>query len=103
MDGLNELIESVPPKSCALVAVIVFKVTVIFPAVTPIGTVATKLVGVLLVTVAEIPLKRTTLLEGMLLNPVPFIVTGEPTVPNPGENELIVKGNTKNSPELSVV
>ena len=67
LTGVNDVKESVPPKSSALVAVVPFTVTVIFPAVFPVGTLAVMLVGELAVTVAAMPLKLTMLLAFTLL------------------------------------
>jgi hypothetical protein len=58
-------------------------VTVIVPVVAPAGTLVTICVGVDETTVAWVPLKRTVFCAGVVLNPVPEIVTVAPTAPLP--------------------
>jgi hypothetical protein len=58
----------------------VFK-TVIAPKVAPVGTVTVKLVAVAAVTVARVAPKNTMLLAGVVLKPVPVMVTVAPTAP----------------------
>jgi hypothetical protein len=58
--------------------------------VAPTGTVTTKLVAVALVTVADVPLNFTVLLDGVESNPVPLIVTEAPIGPIDGVNDEIV-------------
>lgn len=54
---------------------------VIVPVVAPAGTVVEMEVAVLVSTVANVPLKLTMLLAGVILKLVPAIVTGVPTIP----------------------
>ena len=51
---------------------------VIVPVVAPAGTVVEMEVAVLVSTVANVPLKLTMLLAGVILKLVPAIVTGVP-------------------------
>jgi hypothetical protein len=101
--GVKDVKERVPPKSAALVAAVPFTVTVILPAVFPLGTVAVMLVGEEEVTVAAIPFSFTMLLAFMVLKPVPVIVRELPSAPIPGVNEVMANGNTRNSVALVTV
>ncbi len=58
--------------------------TVIGPVVAPAGTVVVRLVEVEAVTIANVPLKRTTLFVGVVLKFVPVIITVALTAPLPG-------------------
>jgi hypothetical protein len=64
--------------------------TEIGPVVTPSGTVAVMLVDVLAVTLAIAPLKRTSLLAGVVLKFVPLMVTTAPAAPVAGVKPVIV-------------
>ena len=64
--------------------------TEIFPVVRFAGTVTVSDVVLAWVTVAETPLKVTASAEAVALNPVPMIVTLEPTGAGLGENEVMV-------------
>ena len=67
-------------------------VTVISPVVAPAGTVVTITVGVQLVTTADVPLKLTALLAGVVLKFIPFVavmVTAAPTGALVGETETL--------------
>jgi hypothetical protein len=69
--------------------------TEIGPEVAPAGTDVVRLVDVAAVTVASVPLKRTTLLAGIVLKFVPVITTEALTAPLPGENpERVGVGTT---------
>jgi len=70
----------------ALVAVLAPTMTEMVPVVAPEGTVTWSWVGVALDTVACVPSNFTMSLDGMVLNPEPWIVTGSPTWPDCGEN-----------------
>src|SRR5881296_1544460 len=61
------------------VAVFAPTVTVIDPVVAPIGTEVRRRFGAASVTVASVPLKRTSLLLGVALKPLPKICTAVPT------------------------
>lgn len=71
-------------KSLALVTVFPFTVTVIFPSVTPCGTLATILVSVEETTIALAPLNWIILCVGIVLNPVPVIVISSPIAADVG-------------------
>ncbi len=55
----------------------------------PAGTVTVKEVAVAALTVAFILPKYTIFNDGVVLNPLPFMVTDVPTLPDTGVNELI--------------
>jgi hypothetical protein len=76
-------------NAVALVTLPSGAVTEIGPVVAPAGTVATSVVGLALVTVAGVPLKRTVFCAGVAPKPVPKIVTRVPTGPCAGVNETI--------------
>lgn len=77
-----------------------FVVTVIFPVVAPVGTVAVICVSEFTVNVAAVPLNFTAVI---CVNPVPVIVTAVPTGPLGGV-KLITFGRTlKVLSEVSVV
>ena len=78
----------------ALVAVSAFTVTVIVPVVAPTVTVVVMLVAVDAFTVAPVPLKLTVLSAGVVLKPVPVMVTVVPTGPLMGLKELIAGTNS---------
>jgi len=65
-------------------------VTTTFPVVAPVGTVATMLVALQLVAVAEVPLNFTVLLPWDEPKFVPVIVTEAPTAPDVGDRVVIV-------------
>lgn len=65
-------------------------VTTTFPVVAPVGTVATMLVALQLVAVAEVPLNFTVLLPWGEPKFVPVIVTVAPTAPDVGDRLVIV-------------
>ena len=68
-------------------------VTITFPVVAPVGTVATTLVALQLVTVvAGVPLNVTVLLPWLAPKFVPAIVTNVPTGPDAGLTLVIVGG-----------
>ena len=75
-----------------LVAVSALKVTEMVPVVAPAGTVVVMLVVVDAATVATVPLKRTVLLPGVALKPVPVMVTVVPTGPLRGAKLVMVGG-----------
>jgi hypothetical protein len=56
----------------------------------PAGTVTVSDVGEAVVTIPRTAPKNTTLLFGLLLNPVPVMVTIVPTGPVEGENALMI-------------
>jgi len=64
--------------------------TLITPEVAAAGTVVVKLVAVLAVTVAIVPLNVTILLVGIILKFVPVMVTALKTAPDIGVKEVIV-------------
>lgn len=66
-------------------------VTTIFPVVAPVGTVATMLVALQLVTVAVLPLNLTVLLPCVDPKPDPAIVIEAPTAPEVGVR-LVIEG-----------
>jgi hypothetical protein len=66
-------------------------VTTTFPVVAPVGTVATMLVILQLVTVADVPLNLTVLLPCVEPKPDPEIVTEAPTAPEVGVR-LVIAG-----------
>jgi hypothetical protein len=80
---------AVTTKSAALVAVLPPRVTLIFPVVAPVGTVAVSWVpvGFQENVVALVPLNFTELVP---TNPEPLMVTTVPTGPLDGENDVIV-------------
>ncbi len=96
---------NVTTKLVALVAVLLPTFTVITPVVAPAGTVVSILVAVLAVTVARVPLNRTSLSPGLVLKFVPVIVTGVPTNPLVGVKLVMVGGGsvTVKLPELVAV
>ena len=55
----------------------------------PEGTVTVKEVAVAAVTVAFILPKNTIFNDGVVLKPLPFMVTDVPTLPETGVNELM--------------
>jgi len=59
-------------------------VMAIVPVVAPTGTVTTNCVAVADVIAALVPLKETVLLAGVVLKPVPAIVTVAPIAAEPG-------------------
>jgi hypothetical protein len=65
-------------------------VTAIVPLVAPVGTVTSMLVVVDAVIVAAVPLNVTAFCAGVALKPVPVIVTGVPTGPEPGVKPVTV-------------
>jgi hypothetical protein len=65
-------------------------VTITFPVVAPVGTVATMLVALQLVTVAVVPLNFTVLVPWVPPRFVPVIVTDAPTAPEVGDRLAIV-------------
>ncbi len=77
-------------KFDALLIVMPLTVMAIGPVVAPDGTVVVILVDDDAVTIAEIPLKVTKLLAGVVLKFVPAIVTGAPTAPFAGVNPVKV-------------
>ena len=79
-------------KMVALVAVCPFTVTVMAPVVAPTGTEVVMLVTVLAITVAEVSLNSTILLEGVASKFVPEIVTVVPTTPDNGVKDEIAGG-----------
>ena len=83
-------------KSLELVTLPPLVVTLIFPVVAPVGTVAVTSVSETTVKLADFPLNATLM---VCTSPVPLIVTGVPTGPLGGENESIV-GVTSNGREL---
>jgi hypothetical protein len=85
----------------ALVAVCANTVTAIVPVVAPTGTVVDIDVAVLVSTVANVPLKLTVLLAGVILKLVPVIVTGVPAIPLNGL-KLVIVGWAKVTDEKSV-
>jgi len=82
-------VEAVTVKAAALVADPPGAVTPITPVVAPVGTVATIWVVVDEVTLAETPLKVTVFWLGVVLKPVPKIVTVVPIGPLSGVNSII--------------
>ncbi len=94
LPGVNPVIEGEPNtvKSCVLVTVTPFTVTDMGPVVAPEGTVVVKVFGVATVTVANTPLKRTTLFTAGGLKLVPVMVTVAPTAPLNGLKLVIVGG-----------
>lgn len=92
--GVNDVIvgamQPFTVKLFALVAVIPFTVTVIFPVVAPAGTVVVIDVAVLAVTTAVVPLKFTVLFGGVVLKLVPVIVTVAPMLPLAGVKLMMV-------------
>src|SRR6266545_2364381 len=64
-------------------------VTEISPVVAPAGTVVTICVSVAEETTAAVPLKLTVLLDGVVLKPVPEMVTTVPANPDLGVNSRI--------------
>jgi hypothetical protein len=83
-------------KFDALVTLPPFVVTMIFPVLAPVGTVAVTSVSETTVKVADFPLKVTFVVWS---SPVPVIVTSAPTAPLVGENVFIV-GVTRKLCEL---
>ncbi len=79
-------------KLVALVTLPPFVVTLIFPVVAPVGTVAVTSISETAVKLADFPLNVTFV---ACIRPVPLMVTSVPTGPLDGENELIV-GVTRN-------
>jgi hypothetical protein len=65
-------------------------VTTTFPVVAPVGTVATMLVALQLLAVAEVPLNFTVLLPWGEPKFVPVIVTVAPTAPDVGDRLVMV-------------
>lgn len=76
-------------------------VTVTFPVVAPLGTVAAMLVLVQLVGVAVVPLKLRVLLPWLAPKLVPVIVTGVPTAPALIERLVIAGATAKGTPLLA--
>jgi len=74
-------------KLVALALVLPPTVTVTVPVVAPVGTEVVRVVEVLAVTVAVMPLNLTELLEGVMSKPVPVIVMIVPTEPEDGEKD----------------
>lgn len=62
------------------------QVTETGPVLAPVGTLVVRVVVVDAVTVAAVPLKLTASWLGVVLNPVPYIVTLVPTAPDDGES-----------------
>ena len=89
------MLGEVTVKLMPLLAVNPPTTTLIKPVVAPVGTVTVRLVDVLAVTVAGVPLKRTVLLAGMVEKFVPVITTVLPTKPEEGLKEEIVGGRTE--------
>lgn len=92
LSGVNPVIagDDSTLKLVPLVIVIPLTVIEIGPDVAPAGTVAVIVVAVEAVTVAEIPLKETVLLAGVVLKLVPVITMDAPTAPVPGLNPVNV-------------
>jgi hypothetical protein len=65
-------------------------VTTTFPVVAPVGTVATMLVALQVIAVAEVPLNFTVLLPCGEPKFVPTIVTEAPTAPEVGDKLVMV-------------
>ena len=82
----------VTTKSVALGEDKQLSVTEIFPVVAPEGTVVVMVVAELVITVASVPLNVTMLFVGVKSNPVPVMVTGDPTGPEAGEKERTTGG-----------
>lgn len=74
-------------KPVALEAIPPLVVTAILPLVAPVGTVAVICMSEFTVKAAEVPLNVTLV---ACVSPVPVIVTGVPTAPLGGVNEVIV-------------
>lgn len=98
--GLKLVMEGSTVKLEELVASCPLTVTVIGdgPAVTPAGTEVVILVVVEDVTVAAMPFIVTALLAGVVLNPVPVIVTLVPTMPLDGAKDVITGAGIKTKP-----
>jgi len=79
-------------KLVALVALPPLVVTLIFPVVAPVGTVAVTSMSDTAVKLADLPLNVTFV---ACIRPVPLMVTNVPTGPLDGENEVIF-GVTRN-------
>lgn len=75
-------------------------VTITFPVVAPLGTVAMMLVSLQLVTVAPVPLNVTVLVPWAAANPVPVIVTDVPAKPPTGERPVMLGTTEKLTPLL---
>jgi len=95
LTGVNDVIVGANPdiftvKLFELAAVSDPTLTLITPEVAAAGTVAVKLVAVLAVTVAIVPLNVTILLAGVALKFVPVMVTAVPAGPLRGANKVIV-------------
>ena len=71
--------------------VVVFK-TVMGAKVAPVGTVTVSCVAVAAVTVAAVAPKITMLLAGVVLKPVPVMVSVVPVAPEVGVKEVMVGG-----------
>jgi len=81
-------------KPVELMAVCPLTVTLTGPVVAPAGTVTTKLVAVALVTVADVPLNFTVLLDGVGSKLVPLIIIDAPTGPLAGKI-LVIESTLK--------
>jgi len=76
-------------------------VTVTFPVVAPVGTVATiEVAPQLVVVVAAVPLKVTVLVPWLEPKPIPAIVTDAPTVPDVGDSVVMCGTTVKFTPLL---
>jgi len=104
--GVKDVIEGVGKtvKFEALVMVTPLVATLIGPVVAPDGTVVVRLVVVAAVTVASVPLKRTSLEDGVVLKFVPEIVTDALSDPLVGVKVVMVGvGSTVKDAALLIV
>src|SRR5215831_2403141 len=93
-EGVNPVIVGAPAVEVTtndelLVAEPPGAVTLIAPLVAPTGTFTTNWLAVADATVAAVPLNVTVFWLGVVLNPIPEMVTDAPTGPWPGVNEKI--------------
>jgi hypothetical protein len=92
--GVNPVIETGPTivKLFVLVMELEGAVSLIFPVVAPVGTVAVICVGEFTMKPALVPLNKT---EFVPSNPEPVMTTLEPTVPFTGEKPVICGSTLK--------